>query len=125
MTNQIEQIDEWEVRDLEDDSTYKIEVEKCSELGNKSQPGIRIKYYIGGSRYYCIYEPHSGEKLVYDAKKEGGTLVRRDKSWLKHDDLWLRNSLIVDGDKLKARVEVKVRSKDEPVVKDYELPFSF
>ena len=41
------------------------------------------------------------------------------------DDLWLRNSLIVDGEKLKARVEVKVRSKDEPVVKDYELPFSF
>jgi hypothetical protein len=125
MTNEVEQIDEWEVRDLEDNSTYKIEVEKCSELGNRSQPGIRIKYYIGGARYYCIYEPYSGEKLAYDAKKEGGTLVRRDKSWLKHDDLWLRNSLINEDGKLKARVEVKVRSKDEPVVKDYELPFSF
>ncbi|MCA8918411.1 MAG: hypothetical protein KDB68_00445 [Planctomycetes bacterium] len=125
MTNQIEKLDAWEVRDLEDERTYKIEVEKCSELGNKSQPGLRIKYFIGGSMYYCVYEPHIGEKLAYDAKKSGGSLVRADKSWLKHDDLWLRNSLVVDGDKLKARVEVKVRSKDEPVMKEYELPFSF
>ena len=94
MVNKVETIDTWEVRDLEDNSIYKIEVENCSELGNKNQPGIRIKYYIGGAGYYCIYEPWTGEKLAYEAKKAGGTLVRKDKSWEKHDDLWLRNSLI-------------------------------
>ncbi|MCB9894482.1 MAG: hypothetical protein H6839_08530 [Planctomycetes bacterium] len=125
MVNKIEKLDEWEVRDLEDDSMIRIEVEACSELGNKNKPGIRIKYIIGGGMSYCIYEPWTAEKLHYEAKKAGGTLVRKDKSWEKHEDTWLRNSLVIDGERLKARVEVKVRSSDEPVVKEYDLPFNF
>lgn len=118
-------IDEFEVRDLEDNSIYRVLVQHCTQLGNKNQPGIRITYNIGGAGYYCVYEPYSGEKLHYDAKKAGGVLVRKDKSWEVHPDRWLRNTLVIDGDKLKARIEVKVRSKDEPVVKEYELPFTF
>ena len=125
MANKIEKLDSWEVRDLEDNSIIKVEVESCSQLGNKNQPGIRIKYAIGGGMSYCVYEPWTGEKLAYEARKAGGTLVRKDKSWEKHEDRWLRNSLVIDGDKLKARVEVKVRSKDEPVVKEYDIPFTF
>ena len=125
MPNVQTKLDEWEVRDLEDNSMYKVVVEHCTELGNKNQPGLRIKYSIGGSGFFCIYEPWTGEKLAYEAKKAGGTLLRKDKSWEKHEDRWLRNSLVIDGDKLKARVEIKVRSQAEPVVKEYEIPFAF
>jgi hypothetical protein len=124
MPNTVTKLDEWDVRDLEDDKTYSIRVEHCTELGNKNKPGIRIAYNIGGGVSFCIYEPWTCEKLAYEARKQEGLLVRKDKSWEKHDDVWLRNSLVVDGDKLKARVEVKVRSKPEPVVKEYDLPFS-
>ena len=125
MPNVETELDKWEVRDLEDNTMYSFVVQHCTQLGNKNQPGIRIKYGIGGLGQFCIYEPWTGEKLAYEAKKAGGTLVRKDKSWEKHEDRWIRNSLVIDGDKLKARIEVKVRSSEEPVVKEYELPFSF
>jgi hypothetical protein len=125
MPNVETQLDDFEVRDLEDNSMYRVVVQHCTELGNKNKPGIRIKYSIGGAAYFCVYEPWTGEKLAYEAKKAGGTLVRKDKSWERYEDRWLRNSLVIDGDKLKARIEIKVRSSDEPVVKEYALPFVF
>ena len=124
MANEVTQIDKWEVRDLEDDQTYKIEVESCTELGSKGMPGLRIKYYIGGTRYYCIYEPLTCEKHAYDAKKAGGgPYPIPNKSWTRYEDRWVKNELITEGGTLKARVSIKVRSKDEPVVKEYDLPF--
>ena len=40
-----------------------------------------------------------------------------------HEDTYVKNYLVIDGEKLKARIEVKVRSKAKSIVKDYDLPF--
>ena len=40
------------------------------------------------------------------------------------EDTYVKNYLVIDGEKLKARIEVKVRSKAKPIIKDYDLPFS-
>ncbi|MDJ1467923.1 hypothetical protein QNI19_29200 [Cytophagaceae bacterium DM2B3-1] len=41
MSNVKTLVDEWSVRDLEDNSSLKIVVESCTELGNKSLPEFR------------------------------------------------------------------------------------
>jgi len=124
MANKATKIDEWDVRDLEDNSTYRVIVEECTELGNKNKPGIRITYTVGNTAYYCVHEPYSAEKHVYEAKKaKQDVYVLKDKSWTAHEDHYVRNSLVV-GDGLKARVEIKVRSSSQPKVKEYPLPFT-
>jgi hypothetical protein len=35
-------IDEWEVKDLEDNSTFSISVLHNTEMGNNAQPGIQV-----------------------------------------------------------------------------------
>jgi hypothetical protein len=117
-------IDEWELRDLEDNSTLRIYVEHCTELGNQSKPGIQIWYTVGGGTSIVTYEPLMVERWAYQAKKTGiDVLLLEDRSWIYRDDTFVRNSLVL-GDVLKARVEVKVTSSDEIVCKEYDLPFT-
>jgi len=70
------------------------------------------------------YEPVHTERWAYAAKKANQT------EYFVEDGpgqcMRIRLSgifLVTGGDKLKARIEVKVRSKDKPVIKEYELPF--
>jgi hypothetical protein len=117
-------VDEWEVRDLEDNSTLKIYVEHCTELGNQSKPGIQIWYTVGGGTYIVTFEPLIVERWAYQAKKEGkNVLLLEDKSWIYRTDTFVKNSLVL-GDVLKARVELKVTSSDQVITKEYDLPFT-
>ena len=118
MANIKTKIDEWEVRDLEDNSTLRIYVENCTELGNQSKPGIQV-LYMGN---YVTYEPLAVERWAYQAgKADKSEYLLEDKSWMVHEDQYVKNWLIV-GTPLKVRVEVKTRSS-KPKVREYELPF--
>ena len=118
MTNIRTKIDEWEVRDLEDNSALRIYVENCTQLGNQGRPGIQV-IYMG---QYVTFEPLAVERWAYQAQKAGKTeLLLEDKSWLAHEDQYVKNWLVL-GSLLKARVEVKTRSS-KPKVREYALPF--
>ncbi len=112
-------LDEWEVKDLEDGSRFRVTVEYRSEMGNRSQPGLLVQC-MGR---YVNYEPCHVERWAYEASKlEQSVFVLQNESWLYHNDQFVRFSLVIDK-VLKARVEVKLKSKKQPIVKDYELPF--
>jgi ABC-type taurine transport system substrate-binding protein len=119
MANVKTRIDEWSVRDLEDNSSLNIVVEDCTELGNNSKPGIQVMF-MGK---IINFEPNIVEQWVYKAGKEGVTEYVLDDSWLVHTDQYVKISLLT-GTPLKARVEVKTRSS-KPVIKEYPLPFQF
>ncbi len=111
-------LDEWEVRDLEDNSSLRICIESGTELGNQGRPGIQV-LYMG---QYVTYEPLAVERWAYQAQKAGKTeYLLEDKSWMVHEDQYVKNWLIL-GAPLKARVEVKTRSS-KPKVREYDLPF--
>src|SRR5204862_1359208 len=112
-------LDTIEVRDLEDDSKLTVTVQSCTELGNKGLPGLQV-LYLG---YILNLEPLAVERWAYLARKAGQDVyLLEDNSWNVHPDQFIRNSLVL-GDPLKVRVEVKTRSKAQPVVKEYPLPF--
>src|SRR5688572_29279170 len=100
MANVKTTLDEWEVKDLENNSSLKIKVTSCSELGNKAVPGVQVSYM--GS--YVNYEPLGVEKWAYEAGKKGETeYLLKDKSWIVHEDRYIKNYLII-GKPLKAKV---------------------
>jgi hypothetical protein len=69
------------------------------------------------------YEPLHTERWAYAAKKANQTeCLVEDSSWTIHADTYIKHFLVA-GEKLKAKIEVKVRSKDKPVIKEYDLPF--
>lgn len=118
MANVKTRLDEWSVRDLEDNSELKIVVENCTELGNQAKPGIQV-YSMGR---IVNYEPLAVERWAYQAKKSNTTeYLLADHSWMAHTDRYVKIYLVT-GKPLKAKVEVKTRSSD-PVIKEYELPF--
>jgi hypothetical protein len=117
MANVITPIDEWAVKDLEDNSSLKIIVEGCSELGNNAKPGIRV-LFLG---YTINFEPNRVEQWAYKAGKEGVTEYLLSDSWTAHVDQYIKVYLLT-GSILKAKVEVKTRSS-KPTIKEYELPF--
>ena len=112
-------IDTWEVTDLEDNSAISVQVSHHTEMGNKSLAGLQI---------VCMgkiinYEPLHVERWMYAAKKANqAEYLLEDGSWIAWADTYIKQFLIT-GDVLKAKIEVKVRSKDKPVMKEYELPF--
>jgi hypothetical protein len=111
-------LEEFSVKDLEDNSSLNIVVQSCTELGNQSVPGLQV-HYLG---YIVNYEPGHVERWAYQAGKEGVTdYLLKDYSWLVHEDQYVKNYLVL-GTPLKARVEVKTRSS-KPVIKEYALPF--
>jgi len=113
-------LDEWEVKDLEDGSRFRVTAEYRAEMGNRSLPGLLVQ---------CMgrlvnYEPCHVEQWAYEAGKLGQEVyVLESDSWLYHPDQFVRFSLVL-GETLKARVEVKVKSRKEPISKDYDLPFT-
>ena len=113
-------IDEWEVRDLEDNSVISVTVSHNTEMGNKSLPGLQV--FCAGS--FVNFEPLHVERWAYAAKKAGTEeYLLADASWTAHEDRFIKYYLVT-GSPMKARVAVKVRSKDEPVIREYELPFN-
>jgi hypothetical protein len=111
-------IEEWSVRDLEDNSSINVMVESCTELGNKGLPGIQV-LYMGN---YITFEPLIVEQWVYKASKANTTeYLLEDRSWMVHADQYVKVSLLI-GSPLKAKVEVKTRSS-KPTIKEYPLPF--
>jgi hypothetical protein len=111
-------IDEWSVRDLEDNSSINVMIESGTELGNKSLPGIQV-FYMGN---YITFEPLIVEQWVYKARKTNTTeYLLEDRSWMAHQDQYVKIYLLI-GSPLKAKVEVKTRSS-KPVIKEYPLPF--
>jgi hypothetical protein len=117
MANVVTPIDEWSVKDLEDNSSLKVLVQGCSELGNDAKPGIQVMF-LG---YTINFEPNRVEQWAYKAGKEGLTDYVLSDSWMVHTDQYIKVSLLI-GSPLKAKVEVKTRSS-KPVVKEYPLPF--
>lgn len=118
MANEKTIIDEWAVKDLEDGSSLTITVIACTELGNQSLPGIQV-LYLGNT---VNFEPMITERWAYQATKAGVTdYLLADKSWLAHDDQFVKNYLVI-GSPLKAKVEVKTRSS-KVIAREYELPF--
>jgi len=120
MANEVKVLDTIEVADLEDNSKLTVVVQSCSEMGNKGVPGIQV-LYMG---YFVNFEPMQVERWAYAARKAGQDVyLLADYSWNVHPDQFIRNSLVL-GTPLKARVEVKTRSKKAPVVREYPLPFA-
>jgi hypothetical protein len=123
MANIKTKVDEWEVRDLEDNGVLRIYVEHNTEMGNRGVAGIQVWYTVAGGTQIVNFEPVHVERWAYQAQKAGQTdFVLPDYSWLQHEDVYVKNSLVV-GDTLKAKVSVKVRSKKEAITKEYDLPF--
>jgi hypothetical protein len=118
MSNVKTLIEEWSVRDLEDNSSLRIVVESCTELGNQSLPGIQV-HWMGN---IINYEPLAVERWAYQASKAGvSEYLLENQSWLVHEDQYIKNYLVL-GTPLKARVMVKTRTS-KPVMKEYPLPF--
>jgi len=119
MANIKTQIDQFDVADLEDGSKLSIRAEHNTEMGNRGVPGLQI-HYLG---YIVNYEPMAVERWAYQASKKGEQVhLLTDYSWMVHEDQFIKNSLVLSTPP-KARVEVKTRSRKQPVVKEYELPF--
>jgi hypothetical protein len=117
MSNIKSLIDEWSVKDLEDNSVINISVFQCTELGNDAKPGLQV-IYMG---YTVNYDSLSLERLVYQASKTGAKeQLLEDNSWMVHEDQYVKNYLILHPS-LKAKVEVKTRSS-KPIIKEYDLP---
>jgi ABC-type taurine transport system substrate-binding protein len=111
-------IEEWSVKDLEDNSAIRVIVESCTELGNDGKPGIQV-FYMGN---YVTLEPNIVEQWAYKAGKANVTeYLLEDRSWMAHTDQYVKIFLVL-GSPLKAKVEVKTRSS-KPTVKEYPLPF--
>ena len=124
MSNIKTKIDEFEVRDLEDNGVLRIYVEHNTEMGNQGVPGIQVWYTIAGATSIVNYEPNHVAKWVYQAQKANvSEYLLTDYSWMYYEDTYIRNSLVI-GDTFKAKVAVKVRSNQEAIVKEYELPFT-
>jgi hypothetical protein len=120
MPNIRTKVDEWEVRDLEDNSKIRVYVEHNSEMGNQSLPGLQIQT-LGR---FVNYEPLHVERWAYAARKANQTeYLIEDGSWMAYPDTYVKASLVVE-EKLKAKIEVKVRSSAKAIVKEYELPFT-
>jgi hypothetical protein len=105
------------VKDLEDNSSLKIIVQGCSELGNNAKPGIQV-LFLG---YTINFYTDLVEQWAYKAGKEGVTEYLLSDSWTVHADQYIKVYLLT-GDPLKAKVEVKTRSS-KPTIKEYQLPF--
>lgn len=118
MTTEKTILDEWSVKDLEDGSSLTVTVLNCPELGNQSLPGIQV---------LCMgtivnFEPGTVERWAYQATKAGvEEYLLEDKSWLVHEDQFVKNYLVL-GTPLKAKVSVKTRSS-KVVSREYDLPF--
>ena len=124
MSNIKTKIDEWEVRDLEDNGVLRIYVEHNTEMGNRGVPGIQVWYTIAGGTSIVNYEPLHVERWAYQARKQQtDEYLITDHSWIYYEDTYIKNYLVL-GEQLKAKVAVKVRSSAKVITKEYDLPFT-
>lgn len=124
MSNIKTKIDEWEVRDLEDNGLLRIYVEHNTEMGNRGVPGIQVWYTIAGGTSIVNYEPLHVERWAYQARKQQtDEYLITDHSWVYYEDTYIKNYLVL-GEQLKAKVAVKVRSSAKVITKEYDLPFT-
>lgn len=124
MSNIKTKIDEWEVRDLEDNGLLRIYVEHNTEMGNRGVPGIQVWYTIAGGTSIVNYEPLHVERWAYQARKQQtDEYLITDHSWIYYEDTYIKNYLVL-GEQLKAKVAVKVRSSAKVITKEYDLPFT-
>ncbi|MEP7259316.1 MAG: hypothetical protein ABI687_13030 [Flavitalea sp.] len=113
-------IDEWELKDLEDNSQIRVVVYQNTEMGNDSLAGIQVVC----AGHIVNYEPLHVARWAYAAKKAGkNEFFVEEASWTAYEDTYIRHFLVT-GEKLKAKIEVKVRSNDKSVIKEYDLPFT-
>ena len=118
MANVATVIDEWLVKDLEDNSSINVTIEAGTELGNSGVPGIQVRC-MG---YIITFEPNIVEQWAYKANKQGlSEYLIEDKSWVHYEDRYVKHYLVL-GHPLKAKVIVKTRSS-KPITREYELPF--
>lgn len=111
-------LDQWSVKDLEDNSSINVLVESCTELGNQAQPGVQI-LCMG---QFVVFEPNAVEIWAYRASKHGeNEYFIEDKSWAFYEDQYVKYFLVL-GSPLKARITVKTRSS-KPTTREYDLPF--
>jgi SRSO17 transposase len=95
-------------------------VEHNTEMGNNSVPGIQVMCF----GQMVNFEPLHVERWAYAAQKQNATeYLITDSSWTVHEDTYIKHFLVT-GEPLKAKIAVKVRSKSQPVVKEYVLPFT-
>jgi hypothetical protein len=119
MSNIKTKLDEWEVRDLEDNSSLRIYVESATELGNQSLPGIQVMYMgqFVTMNHWLWNDGHT--RPIKQAKLNTCWKIN---SWMVYEDQYVKNWLIL-GSPLKARVEVKTRTS-RPKIREYVLcPF--
>lgn len=118
MSNNKTIIEEWSVKDLEDNSTISVTVNSCTELGNQSKPGLQV-VFMGN---IVNFEPLAVERWAYQAsKKDTKEYILEDHSWMVHENQFVKTYLLI-GSILKAKVEVKTRSS-KIISKEYDLPF--
>ncbi|CAG5068773.1 hypothetical protein DYBT9623_01505 [Dyadobacter sp. CECT 9623] len=118
MANQKTVIDQWSVKDLEDNTAINVTVEHNTELGNAGLPGIQFL----SMGQFVTFEPNIVEQWAYQAGKLGTeAYYLEDKSWARSEEEYIKYYLLT-GSPLKARITVKTRSS-KPVTKEYELPF--
>jgi hypothetical protein len=120
MVNSKTMVDSFEVLDLEDNSKIAVYVEACTEVGNAGKPGLQV-HYMGN---IVCFEPLMANRLAYQARKAGRTEhYLEDRSWAVHGDQFVKLHLECSAPP-RVRVEVKTRSKQKPVEKRYDLPFT-
>lgn len=119
MSNTKTIIEEWSVRDLEDNSAINISVINCTELGNQGKPGIQV-IFMGSM---INFEPSAVERWAYQANKtDSKEYLLADHAWMVYDDQFVKPYLLIEPT-LKVKVEVKTRSS-KIISKEYDLPFS-
>ena len=122
MSNTKTLVDQFEVKDLEDNSVIRVLVEHCTEVGNAGRPGVQV-HYMGN---IVCFEPLMAERLAYQARKAGRTEhYLEDRSWAVHEDQFVKLFLVLTDAEPQVRVEVKTRSRSKALVKSYPLPFRF
>lgn len=120
MSNTKTLVEQFEVKDLEDNSKITVLVEHCTEVGNAGKPGLQV-HYMGN---IVCFEPLMAERLGYQARKAGqAEHYLADRSWDVHEDQFVKLFLVL-GAPPQVRLEVKTRSRSKPLVKVYPLPFS-
>ena len=67
MSNTKTLVEQFEVKDLEDNSAIRVLVEHCTEVGNAGRPGVQV-HYMGN---IVCFEPLMAERLAYQAPIEG------------------------------------------------------
>lgn len=134
MANITTLVEEWEIPNpnVSDGSNpgedrpapIRILVTHHTEMGNFSLPGLQV--HCDDS--LIDYEPVLTEYWAYSARRLGKTEhLLEYLSWKEHSDTYIKFYLLTGNtlkDTLKARVAVKVRNQENPIIKEYELPFT-